>query len=87
MNELGKPDGPRSRGCRYWWGDPIHYDFGGLKPNEKGWTDEDWAAFKETGRVELQEASASVCGCGPGPVRRIDDPDDRTPYPTAPEYE
>ena len=45
MNELGKPDGKRSRGCRYWWREPIHYDFGGLQPKEKGWTDDDWKKF------------------------------------------
>lgn len=69
MNELGKPEGKRSRGCRYWWGDPIHYDFGGLKPNEKGWTDEDWSAFKENGSIIKAEEDQGVRGCCDGRIR------------------
>lgn len=53
MNQLGKPDGPRSRGCQFWlkqWS----FDYSeAATGHPKGWTEEDWARFKAKGKEAM----------------------------------
>jgi hypothetical protein len=55
MNELGKPSGPRSKGCKHWMKQFGFSYMDAEHGNDKGWTDEDWDEFRVRSSPKMKQ--------------------------------